>query len=708
MRCVRYLPVGLCMVIGLASCGSDTTSPRGDSLSDGGTVNGSWVVALAGVAGDGATCEFPSLVVTLHQSSSGSISGSFASYGRGACILDGKIFSGALGSGGIVGVVLGDTASIALSGIGMHWTGFLRSAGLFGQASWEVDFVGSTIGVIPLTGTWEGASLPSSALPGTPADVLLTPDLPAMVREDSVHVTAQVVNAAGDLVPGAAVALAVADTTSAAVSATKWVVGRGRAGPFVIRATTGPLVTQSVGVILPSPRAIQIAPIPAGINRTHTLQLQYAVLDSIGDTVTYVTPTLISRNPSVATVTQGGLVSSVGPLGSAEIVASAGVVRDSVRVNVVAVAVNPTVTPASAMMARHDSLRLLVSAIDSANLPLAQSSITFSSTDSAVATVSEEGEVVAVGSSGHAVIRIQAPGVDLVSRILVRTAPPPAIVATTHLGGSPYGLAIGPTGAFYVTDGTNGGYFRGDLPATGVSAEYSVAGPMRAVAFDPTGARAFIAGLASGYVGVVDVTDNEIVDSIAVPFGVGKPEGIAVSPDGSTLLVGCDNALELYDAHSFALLHSVAGSLVNHFAFHPTLNRVYATSSADQVREIDLSTGATLRSWTGGAVEGVAVAPDGSALYIAGESLGLQVIDLGTGEETGILPDVSAFGIAISPSQDLIYVGATQDQVFVIDRTSLVTIATLSVGGLPRRIAVDPTGTTVMVANESGWVDFIQ
>ena len=64
-----------------------------------------------------------------------------------------------------------------------------------------------------------------------------------------------------------------------------------------------------------------------------------------------------------------------------------------------------------------------------------------------------------------------------------------------------------------------------------------------------------------------------------------------------------------------------------------------------------------------------------------------------------------AFGLAASAR---FIVVTNCGGVAILDRASRVPITTLSLGGTPRRPAIDPTETTVVVPNEGGWLDYIQ
>jgi YVTN family beta-propeller protein len=271
-------------------------------------------------------------------------------------------------------------------------------------------------------------------------------------------------------------------------------------------------------------------------------------------------------------------------------------------------------------------------------------------------------------------------------------------------------LAVAATGAMYVGDAYGAGLARGDLPSFAFPVRVPTGGVILGVAFDPSGARAFVARDSADRVAVIDVATNSVIDTINTG-SAGAPIATAVSPDGQRLFVGAASALLAFDAHSFALLGLIHTGLVNHFSFHPSLPLLYA--SADSVLEINVNTLGVTRVFgphgLWGAAQGTAVSSDGSELYVADEGGGMHVWDLNTGTPKDSVWLSNGFGIAVAPGQDVIYVVLEFDgSVAVVDRESRVEIARLHVGGLPRRASLDPTGTMAVVVNEGGWVDFIK
>ena len=413
------------------------------------------------------------------------------------------------------------------------------------------------------------------------------------------------------------------------------------------------------------------------------------------------------RSPPSTSV---GRVTSQGPLGTVAIRVTSGSLTDSVMASIVAVPVTMALTLPTALLP-GDSIQLQVTAVDSVGMLIDSPTVAYSSDLPGVIAVSASGMAKAVAPAGFATISATLGALTRTTRILSWSGTRPAIVATTTLGGKPYGVAVSSGGAVYVGDAIGGGLFRGDLPAHDLPLQIPTGGVILGVAFDPAGTRAFIARDSLNRLLILDVATNQVVDSIITGAG-GDPVAAAVTPDGQKLVVGTGSSVRVYDAHTLALLGSITGTgFTNHFSFHPSQAIVYATS--DSVMEIDLNTVSVLRvfGFTGitGRPQGTAVAPDGSKLYVATESSAIYVYDLATGLVTYVAAG-GGFGMALSASQDLIYSTAYSDvgTVGVFDRRSMVPIATVVVGGIPNLVALDAAGTTAVVTNQNGWVDFIK
>jgi DNA-binding beta-propeller fold protein YncE len=107
------------------------------------------------------------------------------------------------------------------------------------------------------------------------------------------------------------------------------------------------------------------------------------------------------------------------------------------------------------------------------------------------------------------------------------------------------------------------------------------------------------------------------------------------------------------------------------------------------------------------------VAPGGATLYYADEAAScLQILDLASGTRSGFvpLPPAGGFGVARNPANGLLYVSTSYygARVLVVDPVARQVVKTIVTGGVPRRISFTANGSVGIVANEGGWVDYIQ
>lgn len=65
--------------------------------------------------------------------------------------------------------------------------------------------------------------------------------------------------------------------------------------------------------------------------------------------------------------------------------------------------------------------------------------------------------------------------------------------------------------------------------------------------------------------------------------------------------------------------------------------------------------------------------------------------------------------MAVSPDWRQLYISSSLGgAIYLIDWKSGATLRRVATGGTPRRIAFTADGSTAVVANEAGWVDFIR
>lgn len=176
---------------------------------------------------------------------------------------------------------------------------------------------------------------------------------------------------------------------------------------------------------------VTVTPAPVSVAVKSSAALKVTAYDSSGNVVSVRKPSWTTSAPSVASVTSSGVVTGVAK-GSAKVSATVSGVVGTVDVSVLAPLVAPvsslSVSPSSASLAIGATQSLSVALRDSAGNLLTGRSVSWTSSSSAVATVSTSGLVAAV-SSGSVSIIATSEGVSGSAAITVQTtttSPPPS------------------------------------------------------------------------------------------------------------------------------------------------------------------------------------------------------------------------------------------------------------------------------------------
>jgi DNA-binding beta-propeller fold protein YncE len=231
--------------------------------------------------------------------------------------------------------------------------------------------------------------------------------------------------------------------------------------------------------------------------------------------------------------------------------------------------------------------------------------------------------------------------------------------------------------------------------------------PTRVIA-SPLGPWAFVTNQFAETVGIIDLARRAQVGIIPVP---GHPFGAALTPDGQTLFVvtNQDRLLAISPLRRAIIAATTIPLACPHLAMHPSGHRVFVSCwRAGAVLEVDTRTLAPTRRFdVGGITQDVVVSADGQTLYIANEGGWLDAIHLPSERRRTVQLDAAALGLALSPDNAVLFVSQFRvGRVAGLRRTGLHDGLVIATGGRPQRFAVHGRGT-VLVANESGWVDLI-
>ena len=287
------------------------------------------------------------------------------------------------------------------------------------------------------------------------AEVVATTDEPVA----SVTVTpAAATIAIGSILPVAAVPLDVngyplldratiwtaSDPNVASVASTSTVTGAVTgvaAGTTTITATSEGRSNVVTVTVFPVPiDTIVVAPSPISVAAGQTTQLAAQPKDATGSPLSGRPISWSTSNASVATVSASGLVAGVSA-GTAGITASAEGKQTEVAVTVTAPVTAPvatvTVTPTTAGVVAGQTVQLTATPRDAGGTPLGGRTVTWASSNTAVATVSATGLVtgVAPGSTVITATSESASGVAAVSVTTAGTSTNPGVVSDLAVAG---------------------------------------------------------------------------------------------------------------------------------------------------------------------------------------------------------------------------------------------------------------------------------
>jgi len=285
---------------------------------------------------------------------------------------------------------------------------------------WQVDFDQGADG-------WAAEPYSSITVSGVAvSSVTVTPASANLPVGQTVQLTATPKDANGNPLTGRMVTWSSSNNSVASVTSSGLVSG-GAAGSATITATSeGQSGTASITVTSVPVASVSVTPTSANVNEGKTVQLTATPKDGGGNPLSGRTIAWSSSNTAVATVSSSGLVTGK-VAGSATITATSEGQSGASAITVVHVPVaSVTVSPASGSVPVGSTLQLTATPKDASGNALTGRTITWSSSDNSVATVSSSGLVSGV-VAGSATITATSEGQSGPSAI---TVTPPSAGAT--------------------------------------------------------------------------------------------------------------------------------------------------------------------------------------------------------------------------------------------------------------------------------------
>lgn len=352
-----------------------------------------------------------------------------------------------LGTGGTIQLyaTTKDAAGNILSGRAISWSSSNTAVATV-SSSGLVSTV--TAGSTTITALSEGISgsaaitvSPTQAPPPAPvATVSVALASTTVLTGQVTQATATLRDASGNVLTGRTITWASSNPAVATVSTAGYVTAV-TAGQATITATSES-ISGSAGltVTVPPVATVTVAPQGPTLIVGATLQLVAVTKDASGNTLSGRTITWSSSSSGVASVSASGVVTAAAA-GTASVTATSEGVTGTTSVTVaVAPVTSVTVTPATGSLIIGATLQLSATTKDAAGDTLTGRAISWSSSNTSIASVSSSGLVTAVGV-GTATITASSEGISGTSSIAVATAVQP--VATVTVTPATASLIIG-------------------------------------------------------------------------------------------------------------------------------------------------------------------------------------------------------------------------------------------------------------------------
>jgi len=234
------------------------------------------------------------------------------------------------------------------------------------------------------------------------ATITITPSPVSLTVNQTQQLTATLKDSSGNVLTGRTVVWSSSDSAAATVDQSGFVVARA-AGSTTISATSGGAKgTASVTVTNVPVASVTVTPTNPTVFVGATTQLTATLKDANGNVLTG-RPVTWASNSGNATVDQTGTVTGVS-VGQAQISATSGGVKGTVTITVQ----NPpassvVISPSVANLLVGQTVQLSATVTDSNGVPIQGATVTYTSGNTAIATVTTAGLVTAV-SQGTALI----------------------------------------------------------------------------------------------------------------------------------------------------------------------------------------------------------------------------------------------------------------------------------------------------------------
>jgi trimeric autotransporter adhesin len=382
---------------------------------------------------------------------------------------------------------------------------------------------------------------------GGPNTLTVTPAGPAVSAGQTLQMTATVRDQAGNVVQTGPVAWSSSNTAAATINA-NGLVSAIAAGTTTITATSGG-VTGSTQVTVvggtgtgsgAGVASVTVSPSTLAITEGASGTLTATVKDSEGHTLARQV-TWSSSNTAVATVSPSGVVTG-NSAGTATITATAEGKSGTAQVTVSKAAVaSVTISPTTMTLAPGGSGQLTVTARDQNGTPLTGRTVTFTSSNNAVATVSASGVVTGV-TPGSATITATVEGKTATAQVTVTSQ----TVGSVEITPSAPQVCVGNSTQLTATVRDAGGNILTGVPVTFSSSNTAVAN---------VSSSGLLTGVAAGSA-VITASAGGRSATINATICLNVAATITLSPANTTIALGATLQLQ-------ATVRDAAGAILS-------------------------------------------------------------------------------------------------------------------------------------------------
>jgi len=263
---------------------------------------------------------------------------------------------------------------------------------------------------VSVTATSEGRSGVAQVTVLAPvAGISITPPTTQVLVGASAQLTAILQDVGGNVLTGRTVTWTSSNAATAPVSSAGVVTGLVAGGPFVLTATSEGRSANAQVTVLAPVSTIVVAPPTAQVPVGGTLQLTATLMDAQGNTLLGRTVAWTSTNGNIATVSAAGLITGATS-GSVTITATSEGKSGSAQLIILTPVASVSVTPAAAQLATGSTRQLTATLQDVLGNALTGRTITWTSSNSSIASVSPSGLVTAIAPGGPVTVTATSEG----------------------------------------------------------------------------------------------------------------------------------------------------------------------------------------------------------------------------------------------------------------------------------------------------------